>query len=268
MNQGARMNRRGFAMLATLWLLAALTALVGVALATSRVGWMTTRNRVLLARAEWAREACVEILLARYAQRASAQSVDTVDLGRGTWCRASLEDPAARIDVNTADRPTLERLLSVVSPHASVIDSILAIRRRGRIYDLAQIPGVDSTALAGLRPLLTTRGSGVVNVNAASRKVLATLPGMSEEGIALVLARRELGRPVRSADDLGAQLSRVGRATLYANYQDFVLRAVVAPPRLVATIEGGVMGTPLVARATLTLVPVPGRLAVIRRETE
>jgi len=33
-------------------------------------------------------------------------------------------------------------------------------------------------------------------------------------------------------------------------------------------VQGGVSGTPITARATLTVVPVPERLAVIRREVE
>src|SRR5256885_8451157 len=66
--QGAWMSRRGFALLAVLWTLTAITMLTGVAMATARLGSTTTRNRVLLARAAWAREACAEILEARYAQ--------------------------------------------------------------------------------------------------------------------------------------------------------------------------------------------------------
>jgi hypothetical protein len=63
-------------------------------------------------------------------------------------------------------------------------------------------------------------------------------------------------------------LSRSARAVFLSSYAEFVRSAVFAPPQLIVTIEGGVHGTPIVARATLTAVPVPGRLAVIRRETE
>src|SRR5438309_1525238 len=63
-----RMSRRGFALLAVLWTLTAITMLTGAAMAVARLGSTTTRNRVLLARAAWAREACGEILQARYAQ--------------------------------------------------------------------------------------------------------------------------------------------------------------------------------------------------------
>lgn len=261
------MNRRGFALLAVLWVLTALTVLTGVALTVARTGWQTTRNRVLLARSGWAREACVEILLARYAQNSSVRRVDTVDLGRATWCRAALEDPAAKLNVNVADLETLERLRSAVSYQRSAVESIVAVRRRGPIYDLMQVPGVDSSLVARLAPFVTTRGTGVVNVNAAPREVLATLPGMTEEIMQVILLHRGT-RPLQSADELAAVLSRPSRAALLSVYPEFVRAAVFAAPQLVALVEGGVRGTALTSRATLTLVPAPGRLAVIRRETE
>src|SRR6266540_5776489 len=74
-----RDQREGFALLAVLWVLTALTVLAGAALAVARTGSQATRNRILLARAEWAREACGEILLGRYAQDAAVRSLDTVD---------------------------------------------------------------------------------------------------------------------------------------------------------------------------------------------
>src|SRR6266853_1599085 len=96
-HQGARMSSRGFALLAVLWTLAAVTVLTGAAISIARLGSETTRNRLLLARAGWAREACVEILLARYAQDPSVRALDTTDLGRGTWCQATLEDEGDKL---------------------------------------------------------------------------------------------------------------------------------------------------------------------------
>lgn len=261
------MNRRGFALLAVLWVLTALAVLTGVALGVSRTGWQTTRNRVLLARAGWAREACAEILLARYAQDPSTRRVDAVDFGRRTWCRARLEDPAAKLNVNVAEREALQRLFSVVGGRSSVIDSLVELRRQGPIYDLTQVPGIDSALAVRLALFLTTRGTGVVNVNAAPREVLATLPGMSEEALQVIL-RHQGGTPLQSADELAALLSRASRAALLTEYAEFARAAVFTPSQLVALVEGGVGGTALTARATLTLVPTPGRLAVIRRQSE
>ncbi|HEV8265790.1 MAG TPA: hypothetical protein VGQ06_12655 [Gemmatimonadales bacterium] len=262
------MSRNGFALIAVLWVLTALTALTGAGLLVARLGSETTRNRVLLARAEWAREACGEILLARFAGDPSVRRVDSVDLGRGTWCRAVVDDPAARLNLNTADREAIAALLSAISRQPSVAESILAFRRRTTLYDLRQVPGVDSVLAARLAPFVTTHGTGVVNVNAAAHDVLTTLPGLTEEAVFVLFARREAGRPVQSADELAGALSRSSRDVLLGAYPEFVRGAVFVPPQLVVVLEGGVRGMPLVARATLTAVPVPGRLAVIRRETE
>ncbi len=255
------MSRRGFALLAVLWVLTALVVLAGAGFAVARTGSLTTRNRVLLARAGWAREACVEILLARYAQDAAIRRLDPVDLGRGSWCAAALEDPAARLNPNLADRDALLTLLSTVC-HRRSVDSL------ADVAELRYVPGFDSALVARLSAFLTTRGTGVINVNAAPREVLATLPGITEEAILALLGRRLSGRPIQNADELAALVSRSARSALLANYPEFVRAATFAPAQLVAQVEGGVRGTTIVAQATLTLVPVPGRLAVIRRETE
>jgi len=261
------MTRRGFALLAVLWIITALTALTGAGLLVARLGSETTRNRVLLARAEWAREACGEILAARFAGDPTIRAVEPVDLGRGTWCRASLQDPAADLNLNTADREALVQLFKAVGVPRALAESIMIMRTRGTLYDLRQVPGVDSTVAVRLMPFATVRGTGVINVNAARPEVLRTLPGMTEEGVFILRSRRDL-RPLHNADELAGVLSRSSRAVFLNSYAEFVRAAVFDPPQLIATVEGGVRGTPIVARATLTTVPVPGRLAVIRRETE
>jgi type II secretory pathway component PulK len=261
------MNPKGFALLAVLWVITALTALTGAGLLVARLGSETTRNRVLLARGEWAREACSEILQSRFASDPTVRALEAVDLGRGTWCRASLEDPAARLNVNSADREAVTRLFKAVGVPPALAESVIVWRAQDTLYDLRQVPGLDSTLASRLMPFVTTRGTGVVNVNAAPQEVLRTLPGLTEEGVLLLTSRRVL-RQIHSADELAGLLSRSSRTVLLGNYAEFVRAAVFDPPQLVATVEGGVRGTAIVARATLTTVPVPGRLAVIRRETE
>jgi type II secretory pathway component PulK len=261
------MNSRGFALLAVLWVLTALTVLTGVALDVARTGELTTRNRVLLARAGWAREACLEILLARYAQEDTVRRVDTIGLGRGTWCMATIEDPAARLNLNRANRESLAKLLSVIGCLSSVADSIVAFRRRAPIYDVRQIPSVDSTIAALLAPYVTTRGTGVVAVNSAPKEVLATLPGISDEAIAVILRSRD-ARRLQNPDELMGLLSRPAQAVLFEAYSEFGRAAEFTPQQLEAVIDGGVSGTTLRSRAILILVPGAGRLAVVRRETE
>ena len=284
------MTRRGFALLAVLWTLTAVTVLTGLAMTVARLGSATTRNRVMLARAAWAREACIEILQARYAQDASVRRIDRVDLGRGTWCGATLEDPSAKLNLNFADRPALVTVLQAAVHRSvavdSLVDALLDWRDADRsprplgdessgtrngpfadVWELRYVRGFTDSRVASVTPFLTTRGTGAINVNAAPAEVLAGLPGMSEETVRTLLMNRGRG-PLPNADVLAGQLSPSARATLLASYPEFVRSAVFSAPQLVATVTGGVGGTPLEARVTLTLVPVAGRLAVIRRETE
>jgi len=284
------MTRRGFALLAVLWTLTAVTALAGVAITAARLGSATTRNRVLLARAGWAREACAEILEARYTQDASIRVMDTVDLGRGTWCSATLEDPSVKLNLNLADRAALVSVLQTVVRRSESVDSLVDALLDGRdpdreprpfgdeptrarngpladIWELRYVRGFSDSLVARLAPLLTTRGTGAINVTAASPQVLAALPGMTDEAVQ-VLTMHRASLPIPNADALVGLLSPGARATLLASYPEFVRAAVFAPPLLVAVVTGGVHRTSLVARVTMTAVPVAGRLAVIRRETE
>ena len=293
------MSRRGFALLAVLWTLTAVTVLTGAAISVARLGSATTLNRVLLARAGWAREACVEILLARWAsppdplsalRRGGTTSLDSVDLGRGTWCSAMLEDPSTKLNLNLADRPALVTVLQAVEYRSVAVDSLADAlldwrdpdavprplgdessgNRNGPFADVRElryVRGFPDSRVAGLAPVVTTRGTGVINVNAAPQAVLAALPGINEETVRILIMHRGTS-PLRDADALAGLLSPSARATLLASYPEFVRAVVFAPPQLVGFVTGGVRGTPIRARVTLTTVPVGGRLAVIRRETE
>jgi type II secretory pathway component PulK len=284
------MSRRGFALLAVLWTVTAMTVLTGAAITVARLSSATTRNRIWLARAGWAREACGEILQARYAQDASIRALDSVDLGRGTWCAASLEDPSVKLNLNLADRQALGGVLQTVVHRSRAVDSLLDAlldwhdadavprplgdespgNRNGPfadVWELRYVRGFTDSLVAALQPFLTTRGTGAINVNAAPPEVLAALPGITEEVVRLLMMHRAR-TAFPNADALAGLLSPGARATLLASYPEFVRAAVFAPSQLVGVVTGGVRGTPITARVTLTMVPVAGRLAVIRRETE
>ncbi len=285
------MNRRGFALLTVLWLLTALSAVGAVWLAVGRLGGDVSRNRILLLRAGWAREACAEILLARYAEWGVVADLDTTALGRGTWCRVTVEDAAGKLDLNRAPREMLLALLG----SDSLTDALLDWRdsddaprqhgaeaewyrsqgrrgpRNGPLADVGELEfvrGFDRTDVASLRGLVTARGAEQIDVNAAPGAVLGALPGLGAEAVSLILRHREAGRPVRSSDELLSLLSPSARQALLARYQEYSLRAGYRPPRIIVRVEGGIGGTGPVSVARLTVVPVPERLAVIRRETE
>jgi type II secretory pathway component PulK len=285
------MNRLGFALLTVLWLVATLSAVGAVSIAIARVGAGASRNRIVLTRAAWAREACAEIALARYAERGVVTEVDTTELGRGTWCRAFVEDAAARLDLNQTSREVLLGLLGSDSltdalldwrdvdqtPRASGAEAEW-YRSEGRrlprdaaladVAELGFVRGFDSLRVAELGRLLTVRGAGHIDVNTAAPELLAALPGFGPEAVAMIIRRREAGRQVRSTDELLSALSPSARQTLLSRYQDYSILAAYAPNRVVLRAEAGVRGAAPVSAARLTLVPLPDRLAVIRRESE
>ncbi len=296
------MNRRGFALLAVLWLTAALSVIAGMTLAVARTGLEASRNRILLERAGWAREACVELLLGRWAlmddSLATAERMkrlqaplDSVDLGRATWCSVHLEDPSARLNLNLADRTQLHALLG----SDSLADALLdwrdgddlarpngAERRWYRSHhrpeptnrpfasvgELLLVRGFESADSGHLASRLTVRGRGTINLNAAPPDVIQAALALPSETLATLLRRRDLGLKLTGLDELIGLSPPVARRELSARYQELLQRVSVVPTGLVALVSGRIEGSPLAASAALTLVPLPERLAVIRRETE
>ncbi len=259
---------RGFALLVVLWTLAAVGGAVAVTMTAVRVGERASRNRVMLARARWAAEACLAVATARYLE-GRATDTATIDLGRGTACSWRLEDPSARVNINLADRTVLQRLLESggLAPDsaAAVVDavvarrSIMGFRSVDELAELTTLPGTMMRAL-------TVDGSARVNMRTASGVVLAALPGMSQEAVTAVLGHRAQGAPLANLDMVAALLSPVGRETLLGSFAQLARLVVFDPPQLLLTAVGWVSpdGAP---RATIELlvVPLPERLAVVRR---
>jgi type II secretory pathway component PulK len=245
---------RGFALLTVLWLITALSAVVGIALATTRLGQRTTLNRIALTRGRWAAEACLAIAQARWAQHRLVDTA-TIDLGRGVQCDWRIEDPTARINVNTAEREVLDRVTKDA-------DSIVARRRLRPLADLADLnewPDLDEA-------LVTVDGPGTINLAAAPREVLLALPGLSPEAIDRLLARRAVGRSVASLDELAGLLSPGAREALLARYADLARLATFSAPQLKITARGSLGGAPPFSAIAVVVVPLPERLAVIRRQ--
>jgi general secretion pathway protein K len=286
-----RARRNGFALLTVLWLIAALSGIVAGALLVTRLGATTSRNRILLSRGWWARESCAEILLARYASGQDVRLLDTLDLGRGSWCRAQVEDWASKLDLNVASAEALESVIGsdslvealldwrdadeIPRPQGAEADWYRAHARRlprnGPLADIAElrlVRGFDSAEVERLRPLLGVGGGGRLDLNSVRPELLQVIPGMSAEAVEAVLRRRLGARQIASTDELLSMLSPAARGQLLGRYQEFSAVALYSPATLVAQVEGGVRGGRPVSRERITFVPVAGRLAVVRRETE
>ncbi len=254
------MNQRGFALIATLWVITVLTAVVGLSLATTRLGQQATLNRLALARGRWAAEACLAIAQARWTQGKLADTA-TVDLGRATRCAWQLEDPTAKVNFNTADPDVLGRL----GANEPFIRALVERRRQVPFDDLGQVaalPGADSNVLS----LGTVVGPGSVNLSVAPRAVLEAVIGQaSAEAADRLLGRRAVGRSYPSLDALIADLSPAARAALLSRYADLARLATFTAPQLVITATGWVGGAPPRATIEVVVVPLPERLAVVRQ---
>lgn len=269
------MNRRGMALLLVLWLLVALSSLAGVTLAGARVGNQTSRNRLALTRAGWAADGCLAILRSRYP--ASVAGIDSVDLGQEIWCSARVSDPGNRLNVNLASR----EMLVGFTGDSALADSIIGQRQFQADGETdGRRPSGPWERLAATRPrgnggqggslesFTTIRGDGRINLNTAPEPVLRVVPGLGEEGARQLVTARNGRAPFRSPEEVVSVLPAAARERVMSRYAEFVAATTLSPSQLVAELEGHVGSSPLVSRATITMVPAGARLAVIRQEVE
>lgn len=277
-------------MLVVLWVIVSAGIVAGAAMTTARLGADTSRNRILLLRAGWARESCAEILAARYALDARFRRLDTVDLGGGAWCRAELHDPDARLDLNLAPQAMVRAMLD-----DSLSDALLDWRdaddeprpfgaeaswyletgrrtpRNGalvHVEELAHIRGFDRLSQAERDSLFTIHGTGRVNLLSAPGALIGALPGVGVEAQRALTSRQASREPVRTLEELASLLSSGATQELLARYDELLAISAFEPARLVVQAEAGVRGTPLSSELTLLTAPAESRLAVLRRVAE
>ncbi|MGH7533426.1 MAG: general secretion pathway protein GspK [Gemmatimonadales bacterium] len=283
-----RSPQSGFALFTVLWLIVALSVVTTLALGTGRVGRWESANRIALRRGRWAADACLEIFLGRYAAQ-GAVPLDSVDLGSGTWCRARIEDPGAKLNINTASDSALAAVLGNDTLAAALLDwrdpddstrvggaerewYLLMHRTPPRngpfagVAELRLVRGFDSAMVVRADSVLTVRGPGHVNVNDAFPAVLETLPGFTPFVLDVVLRARADHRSFGDLDALVYAVPGPARAGLLAAYAALRQQTVFAPELLIAHLEGHAPESPAVARIDVTLVPAGARLAVVRRE--
>ena len=105
----------------------------------------------------------------------------------------------------------------------------------GRVDALRDVAGVDAPLLEMLRPHLTVVGRGRVNLNAAPAAVLAAVPGMSPESIALLLRRRRDGRPFAALGELAQALSPAARERLLGAMPALIAQSTTTTDELEVT---------------------------------
>lgn len=70
------------------------------------------------------------------------------------------------------------------------------------VTDLLQVDGVTPEIFGRVSRYLTTRGSGVVNVNSADTVVLRAVPGMTDQMLAQILGQRSNGRRIANVNQV------------------------------------------------------------------
>src|SRR5207244_7157791 len=81
------------------------------------------------------------------------------------------------------------------------------------VSELLNVEGVTPEIYGQIVPYLTTRGSGIININSADTVVLMALPGMTDRVLVQILALRSRGRRITSL----AQVMAVGATRFNVN---------------------------------------------------
>jgi general secretion pathway protein K len=82
------------------------------------------------------------------------------------------------------------------------------------VSDILSVEGMTPEIYDRVSPFLTTRGSGVININSADTVVLRAVPGMTDEILANILNQRSMGRRISNVNSVMPR--RQGQAGLAA----------------------------------------------------
>jgi type II secretory pathway component PulK len=209
----------------------------------------------------------------------AALNADTLALGDAR-ALPRVYDVAARINLNRATEADLRRFLAALAIDAGDADRLAQRiadwrdaddfrRARGaerddylragarqlptnadfaRADELRDVDGMTPELYARIAPFVTVLGTGQINVNAAPREVLLSLPGMGDESIAAIVRAQRARRPIRSMEELTAQLSSAARSSLVEQMSELQQRAAFESREVVVEADGWLDGSP--ARVT------------------
>lgn len=225
MNSSAETRARGgFALIAVLWLVAALGVVVTAGLASVETARLTAENRIHAARARWAALGCLAMAQSRYSGTGRLLALDSVALGASVWCGLHEVDPAERVNPNVADSVGLTRVLDQAQV-AALLDWMDADdapraagaeapwyrahhRRRPRnapfqaVAEMTLVRGFETADISSLEGWFTVRGDGRVAPNRASERVLETIGILPQGSPATLVAMRASGRRYSDAADI------------------------------------------------------------------
>jgi general secretion pathway protein K len=297
-------NRRGFALIAILWLLVAMAALGLDDTVTTRDALATAQNRMNVTRAMWHAEACGDVV------RATADNAleDTLASATAAWdtldrslvsigtelrgCAVSARTAGDRLNVNDAGADALIAAFMADGVTEETADSLADAlldwrdadtvprpqgaeaawyRAAGRVVP-TNMPFQDESEIRLVRgfekadSLIALLGvePGGIVLDRAPLAVIASLPGMTPEAVAHIAELRWRGELVGDVRLLGASLSEDARARLVAAYPDLVRMIATEPDAWIVRITS-TSGKPAISVVEeLRLVRAARRAGVTR----
>ena len=273
--------RKAFILLAVLWMLTAVSALVISVELLARDGLAASRNRQSLTRTIWIAEGCAALVRNAISDsiRAGIQSdgiwsrVDTALAGLRLLdgCEVRAIPAGVTVDVNTVGARQLAATLRAVGVPSAGADSLAALIadfRTSEISDIAELPllSPEYASLAGIDSILGVE-PGRILLARAPLAVIAGLPGIGPEALRVIAARRLTSEPVRDLDSLVTQLSPRAREALLEHYGELVSLTTNVPDAWIVTCRARTGTPPVITELELRLVRSGRSVGVVRRRS-
>lgn len=212
---------------------------------------------------------------------------DSVTLGDARY-RVTLVDANALLNVNVADESQLRRFFAAMRIDAGTADQLAqsivdwrdadsfvhlhgaeareylraglaALPRNAplvRVEELRDVYGMTPALFDRIRPLVTVRGSGQVNLNSAPPAVLMSLPGFTEEVALAAVRLRQGGVMISSLQQLSAVLAAGARTRISDATAELMAKVTFETREVEITSDGWLSGSP--ARRSVTGLFVRG----------
>lgn len=282
------MNRDGYVLLGVLWLTAGITG-VGILLSTAvRDAVSSARNRTALIEAEWTAEACLAQARGAAQEAIDGAARDPRTPGATIWnrldevvrawpaglpetCTLSMRALGSRLDVNHAEPAVIASVLRMSGLPTERADSIAALiveRRAARPFrHPEELTRLVTAPEGGELGRLFDVHAGPLSVNHLPPAILATLPGLTEETVGRVAARRARGEVFHTFLEMGEGVSPSSREALVRAIPHLANVVTFVPPAWVLDAEVEAGAPPVRVRTEVHLARAGGRVVVTGRRT-
>jgi type II secretory pathway component PulK len=195
---------------------------------------------------------------------ASARHLDTLGRQPAALAASSAQFAVAvanlnaRLDLARSDTAALQSLFAQFVPAGRAAEITAALRDDPvtRFSELARVPGADDAFALAVAPYVTVSSDGLIDVNAAPEAVLAAVPGIGPAKAGVIIARRDGGEVLPSADEFR---TTQGRPTEDASEGSSL---TVAPTRIMIVSRGWQRGMPLSHEIQAVYVVLAGSLTL------